>query len=69
MTIELGRISENHTEKILESLVPNPVEIPLAAFLLKHGYSIRDYYLFEEIRELLKSEYENIYNNLPEIKK
>jgi hypothetical protein len=63
------RKSENQTEKILESLLPNAVKVQLASFLLSSGYSIRDYYLFEEIQQLLKSEFENIYNNLPEVKK
>ena len=50
----------NVTKDILLSLIQNPVEIELATFILNSGYSIRDYYLYREISELLRLEWQNV---------
>ena len=54
---------QNQTENMKPFLFPlinNPAEVELAAFLLGKGYSIRDYFLYNQIAELLEYEWKNI---------
>lgn len=55
---------QNQTENMkpfLFSLINNPADVEMAAFLLKNGFSIRDYFLYQEIAELLEHEWKNIH--------
>ena len=58
-------IYQNGTESmksILFSFIDNPQDVELAAFLLKNGFSIRDYFLFKDILELIRCEWDGIIN-------
>ncbi len=56
-------IYQSKTESMkpfLFSIIDNPDDIELAAFLLQNGFSIRDYFLYQEISELIKCEWKNV---------
>lgn len=56
--------SENQKLPVITSLIQNPADVELAAFILNNGYSIRDFYLYLEISRLLQFEWNNIDNSL-----
>lgn len=47
-------MNQNATVNLLKSLIQNPQDIQLAEFLLAHGFSIRDFFLYTQICALIK---------------
>lgn len=56
-------INQNQIENIQaisSSLIDNPADVEIAAFLLQNGFSIRDFFLYLEISELIRLNWENV---------
>lgn len=56
-------INQNQIENIQaisSSLIDNPADVEIAAFLLQNGFSIRDFFLYLEISELIRLNWGNV---------
>lgn len=51
---------QQQTANLLTSFIENAEHREIALFLLSNGYSIRDYYLYIEILDLIKLEFKGI---------